>query len=98
MLRVEHVATPATAATVAVPDRVPPPGLVPSAAVTLPLNWGAVFPWASCAVTWTAGAMAAPAAALLGWTLNTSCVGVPTAMLNAVLVVGVTPVAVAASV
>ena len=83
---------------VVVPERVPPPRFVPSVTVTLPLNWVAVFPWASCAVTWTAGAMAAPAAALLGWTLNTSCVGVPTAMLNAVLVVGVTPVAVAASV
>src|SRR5437867_811291 len=42
--------------------------------------------------------MAAPAVVLLGWTLKTSCVGVPTATLNAVLVAGVTPVAAAASV
>src|SRR5256886_1271213 len=83
---------------VIVPERVPPPRFVPSATVTLPLNWVAVFPWASCAVTWTAGAMAAPAVVLLGWTLKTSCVGVPTATLNAVLVAGVTPVAAAASV
>src|SRR2546422_309822 len=98
MLRVENVATPATAATVAVPDRVPPPGLVPSAAVTLPLNPVAVLPCASWTVTCTAGVMAPPAVVLLGWTLKTSCVGVPTATLNAVLVAGVTPVAAAASV
>src|SRR2546423_1620114 len=47
MLRVENVATPATAATVAVPDKVPSPGLVPSAAVTLPLHPVAVLPSAS---------------------------------------------------
>src|SRR5437867_2602919 len=98
MLRVENVATPAAATTVAVPDRVPPPGLVPRATVTLPVNWVAVFPWASCAVTRTAGAMATPAVALLGCTLNTSCAAAPTVTLNAVLVAGVTPVAVAASV
>src|SRR5438034_3382565 len=57
MLRVENVATPATAATVAVPDKVPSPGLVPSAAVTLPLNPVAVLPSASRAVTCTAGAI-----------------------------------------
>src|SRR5947207_2267081 len=87
MLRVENVATPATAATVAVPDRVPSPGLVPSAAVTLPLNPVAVLPCASWTVTCT-----------VGGTLTSSCVGVPTATLNAVLAAGVTPVAAAASV
>src|SRR5207253_1782493 len=59
MLRVENVATPATAATVAVPNRVPPPGLVPSAAVTLPLNPVAVFPSASKAVTCAAAGIRA---------------------------------------
>ena len=97
-LRSENVETPATAATVAVPESAPPPGFAPSATVTLPVNWVAVFPWASCAVTCTAGAMATPAVALLGWTLKTSCVGVPTATVNAVLVAGVTPAPVAASV
>src|SRR5256886_17565142 len=77
MLRVENVATPATAATVAVPDRVPPPGLVPSAAVTLPLNPVAVLPSASRAVTCTAGAIVAPAVALFGCTLNNRKRAVP---------------------
>src|SRR5260370_30766910 len=38
MLSVENVATPLTAATVVVPDTVPPLALVPNAAVTVPLN------------------------------------------------------------
>jgi len=97
-LRSENVATPATAATVAVPESAPPPGFAPSASLTLPVNWVAVFPWASCAVTCTAGAMATPAVALLGWTLKTSCAAAPTVTLNALLVAGVTPVAAAASV
>src|SRR5438874_1463501 len=98
MLRVENVATPATAATVAVPDRVPPPGLVPSAAVTLPLNPVAVLPSASKAVTCTAGAIVTPAVVLVGCTLNTSPPAAPAATLNPTLVAGPSPVAVAASV
>src|SRR5437762_10526563 len=60
MLRVENVATPATAATVVVPARAPPPGFVPIAAVTLPLNPVAVLPCASWTVTCTAGVIVAP--------------------------------------
>ena len=51
MLTFANVATPLTAAAVAVPERVPPPGLVPSPSVTVPVNAVAMFPWASCAVT-----------------------------------------------
>src|SRR2546428_12765733 len=95
MLRVENVATPATAATVAVPDRVPPPGLVPSAAVTLPLNPVAVLPSASRAVTCTAGAIVTPAVVLVGCTLNTNWLAVPAATLNAALAPELSPVAAA---
>src|SRR5437870_5310628 len=74
MLRPENVATPATAATVFVPDKVPLLGFVPIATVTFPVNPVAVFPLASWAVTWTAGVIAAPATVVLGCTENTSCV------------------------
>src|SRR6266568_1775150 len=80
------VAAPATAAMVVVPDSVPPLGLVPIATVTLLVNPVAVFPWASRAVTWTAGVMAAPAVALVGCAVKASCVAAPGAMLNPALV------------
>src|SRR5881397_3486438 len=76
MLKVENVATPPTAATGPPPVSVPPPGFVPIARVTLPVNVVAVCPLASCAVTFTAGVIAAPAVVLLGGTVNTSWVGV----------------------
>src|SRR6266700_1075380 len=98
MLRSENVATPATAAMVVVPDSVPLLGLVPIATVTLLVNPVAVFPWASRAVTWTAGVMATPAVVLLGGTVNTRCVAAPAAMLKAPLVLPVRPVAAALSV
>src|SRR5919108_318212 len=86
MLKVENVATPATAATVFVPDRVPELGFAPIATVMSPVNPVAVLPCASCAVTCTAGVIAAPAAVLLGCTLNTSFVAVAGVMVNAVFV------------
>src|SRR5438128_12501882 len=85
MLSPVNVATPLTALDDVVPERVPPPGLVPMATVTLPPNAVALFPWASCAVTCTAGAIAAPAMAFLGGTVNASCVAGPGVMLNAAL-------------
>src|SRR5437867_237587 len=94
MLNPEKVVTPATAATVFVPDKVPLLGFVPIATVTFPVNPVAVFPLASWAVTWTAGVIAAPAVVVLGCTLNTSWVAVPAVMLNAALVVLPAPVAV----
>src|SRR5437879_12405843 len=98
MLRVENVATPATAATVAVPDRVPSPGLVPSAAVTLPLNPVAVLPCASWTVTCTAGVIVAPAVVLVGCTVNTSWLAGPGVMVNGADVAPPRPALLAASV
>src|SRR5436309_10490853 len=72
MLRFAKLATPLTAATVVVPARVPLPGLVPIATVMLVVAVVTVLPWASWTVTCTAGVFIAPAAALLGCTVNTS--------------------------
>src|SRR5947207_1688257 len=94
MLSPEKVATPATAATVLVPDKVPVLGFVLIASVMFPVNPVAVLPLPSWAVTSTAGVIAAPAVAVLGCTLNTSWVAVPAVMLNAVLVVLPAPAAV----
>src|SRR2546426_546486 len=89
MLSPGNVATPATAATVLVPDKVPVLGLVPIATVMFPVNPVAVLPLASWAVTWTAGVIAAPATVLVGSTLKTSAVAAPAVMLKAGL--GVVP-------
>src|SRR5205814_8806370 len=83
MLSPGNVATPATGATVVVPERVPLPGFAPSATVTLPVKPVAVFPCPSSAVTCTAGVMDAPAAVFVGGTENASCVADPGVMLNA---------------
>src|SRR5437588_841379 len=98
MLNPEKVATPATAATVLVPDRVPVLGFVPIATVMFPVNPLAVLPPASWAVTSTAGVIAVAAVVLLGCTENTSCVAVPAVMLNAALIPVTGPGALAASV
>src|SRR2546422_11665939 len=74
MLSPVNVATPLTALDDVVPERVPPPGFVPMATVTLPPNAVAEFPCASCAVTCTAGAIAAPAMASVGGTGNNTWV------------------------
>src|SRR5256885_1587191 len=72
MLRSEKVATPLTAATVVVPERVPLAGLVPIATVMLVVAVVTVLPWASWTATCTPGVIAAPAAALLGCTVGTA--------------------------
>src|SRR2546422_6718485 len=72
MLSDVKVATPATAATDAVPPSLPPPGWLPIASVTLPANPVATLPNVSHAVTSTAGVMVAAAAVLVGCTVNTS--------------------------
>jgi len=51
MLKSEKVATPLEAATVPVPARLPPAGLVPTEIVTFPVKLGTVIPEASCAAT-----------------------------------------------
>src|SRR4051812_10847431 len=83
MERVENVATPATAATVVTPDSVPPPGLAPSATAMLAVEPVTVLLNASCTVTCTAGAIATPATALAGWTVNASLAAAAGLMLNA---------------
>src|SRR5258708_12309002 len=44
ILRFENVATPLTAATLVVPERIPPLGFVPIATVTVPVNAVPLFP------------------------------------------------------
>src|SRR5205809_413468 len=94
MLSPANVASPATAATVFVPDKMPVLGFVPIATVMFPVNPVAVLPLPSWAVTWTAGVIAAPATAVVGCTENPNCVAVPAVMLKAELVVLLAPVAV----
>src|SRR4029077_18775019 len=79
MDRSENVATPAMAATVLVPESVPPPGfaLAGILSVTFPVNCVAVLPNASCAVTCTGGVITAPAGVLLGGTVAATCVAFP---------------------
>ena len=62
------------------PPRVPPPGLVPMASVTMvALSEVSMLPLASSTATFTAGVMAAPAAALEGPWTKASLAGGPTA-------------------
>src|SRR5947208_3610096 len=94
--RFENVATPPTAATVSVPESVPPAGLAPMATVTLPVNVDAVLPAPSFAVTVTVNGDAAPAV-VGGWILNTRLAATPAVMSNAELTVGAMPGALATS-
>src|SRR2546430_1700968 len=98
MLRLEKVATPLTAATVGVPARAAVRRVGPEGTARLVAADVTVVPWASWTVTCTAGLIAAPAAVLLGCTVKTSFAAAPTAMLNALLVAPVRPVADAVSV
>src|SRR5688572_30058599 len=82
MDRLENVATPATAATVAVPDSVPPPGLAPMATVMFAVELVTVLLNTSCTVTCTAGAIATPATAFVGWTVKASLEAAAGVMLN----------------
>src|SRR5687768_12620870 len=82
MDRVGKLATPATAATVVVPESVPPPALLPMATVTLAVELVTVLPKVSWMVTWTAGLIAAPAVALEGLTVKASLDAAAGVMLN----------------
>jgi hypothetical protein len=73
--RPEKVATPFIGFTVVVPESVPPPGFAPSTTVTAPVALVTVFPEASWIAT--AGAIPAPAVALLGCTVKESFVAAP---------------------
>src|SRR3954468_21470688 len=98
MDRLENAATPLAAATVVVPDSDPPPGLVPMATVMLATELVAVLPNASCTVTCTAGLIATPAVAFVGWKLKVSLEAAAWLMLNPVEVTEVSPAEVAVSV
>src|SRR5207247_1308656 len=95
MLKLAKLATPSTAVAVVGPESVPPPGFTTIVMVTVPANPVAVLPSASRAVTASAGAIAAPAVALVGSTVNASPLGAPGVMLKVVLLVVVSPAAAA---
>src|SRR3989442_8757419 len=86
MLSDAKLATPATAATDAVPPSAPPPGLRPLASVPLPANPVATLPNVPPAVPSTAGVMVAAAAVLVGCTVNTSRDAAAGVMLKVALV------------
>jgi len=92
------VATPFTAATVVVPESVPPPVLVPIATVTFPPNPVTVLPSPSCTVTVTAGVIVAPAVTLVGCPVKTRRFAAAGSMLNVELLAPVSPVALVVSV
>src|SRR5687767_4661490 len=98
MERLEKVAMPADAATVVVPDSVPPPGLAPMATVMLAVELVTVLSKASRTVTRTAGAIATPATAFVGCTVKASLVAAAWLMLNAADVAAVSDAEVALSV
>ena len=96
MVSPEKLAIPVTAVWVAVPDSVPPPGLLPMARVTLAANPVAVLPKLSRAVTRIAGVIAAPAGVVLGWPVKTSRFAAAGEIVNELLVaVRVEPLSVA---
>src|SRR2546427_39031 len=98
MLRLEKVATPLTAATVVVPERVPLAGLVPIATVMLVVAVITVLPWASWTATCTAGVIASLKDAALAEMFTLCFPAALPILLNALLVAPVRPVADAISV
>src|SRR5204862_1826756 len=96
-LKSKKVATPLTAATAVVPLSIPPPGFLPSATVTPPVNPGTTFPNASSARTFTAGLIWRFATVVPGSVPTTSWVAPPGVILKTLLVAGLRPVAVAVS-
>src|SRR5436190_2042610 len=82
MDRLENVATPLTAATVVVPDSVPPPGFVPTATVMLAVQLVTMF-FPSSTLFRSAGEMATPATSSVGWAVNASLAAAAGLMLNA---------------
>src|SRR6185295_1756945 len=85
MERLEKLATPPTAAMVAVPESVPPPGLVLMATVMLAVELVTVLLNASCTVTCTVGEMATPAISFVGCAVNASLAAAAGLMVNAEL-------------
>src|SRR5438034_11369018 len=93
MERSPRVATPLTADTVVLPESVPPDGLLPSATVTGPVKVGTALPSASCAATFTAGAIWWPAVGGPGWTANACPARRSSDLLKSLLVPALSPVA-----
>src|SRR5687768_11997651 len=83
MDRLENVATPLTADTVAVPEYVPPLRVALPASVMFAVELVTVLLKASCTVTCTAGLIATPAVAFVGWTVKASLEAAAGVMLNA---------------
>src|SRR5437868_4308186 len=83
MGRLENVAPPPTAGTVAVPDSVPPPGVAPLARVMHAAAVSAGFPNASSPPSSARGEMDAPAVAFAGWTVKASLEAAAGLMVNA---------------
>src|SRR5436853_619226 len=79
----ESGTTPLDAATVAVPDSVPPPGLAPIATVMLAAELVTVLLNESCTTTCTAGPIDTPAVTAEGWTENPSLEAAAGLMVNA---------------
>jgi hypothetical protein len=95
--RFENVATPFTAATLNVdPPLKTPPLLI--AIATVEESVVTTLPLASCTCTVIAGLIALPAVVVDGCWRNASFVAAPLVMLNALLVVEVSPLLVAANV
>src|SRR5688572_29813031 len=86
MLRPGKVATPLTAATVAVPDRMPPPGLAPMPIVTLWVTLVTGLPNWSRIATATAGEIGVAVIAPEGSTVKTSRLAGPAVTVNGALV------------
>ena len=98
MLRSVKPAEPSRAICVAVPESVPPDGLLPRARVMVVSGAVARLPKRSRTATLSGGAMAAPAVLLDGWATNSSAAGAAALMANGALVADSSPVAVAAKV
>src|SRR5690348_6489589 len=99
MLKPENVATPLPSATDAVPESVPPPGLVPTASVTVPLKSVTTVPAESTAATVNVPSDP-PVCADCGWAVNWREVAIgggggSAVMSKAVLVAPVSPNALA---
>src|SRR2546427_210566 len=98
MLRFENVATPFTAATLVVPERVPPPGLVPIATVTVPVKAVVECSGAPRELAWSAGEMVAAVVVFDGCPVKASPLAAAGVMLKLALVAPVRPLAAAVSV
>src|SRR2546427_3773578 len=83
MLRFAKVATPPIAATVAVPDNVPPPGFAATPIVMAPVKFVTVLPDESRAATWITGAITLPAIVVVGCCVKTSSATAAGVTLNA---------------